>query len=317
MRNYLLYFFVLLIWASLIPFTPALFGSVQEENSAVESEKYKVLTSDGTIAEMTLDEYVLGVMLSEMPASYEKQALFAQAIAIRSYTVYLLEENKNRHSTEDGTQYDLCSNDDCCRKYITYNELVVLAGETNAAERFATMRAAVSETSGEILTYNGKTAMTLYHISSPGRTEGYENAFGVVVPYLRGVDNVDESGFIYYKKEAYYSFADFQVLLNSNGYQYTYTEGELFFPTPNENARSTTVTFGNSEIAVASFVKMVGLNSTCIEIIKDATGYIIRSYGYGSGLGMSQYGANILASQGSSYQDILKFYFKDTIIEKR
>lgn len=314
MKNYLLYFFIILIWTSLIPFSPSVIKpDTSQEPSIVEEKKFKVLTSNGETIEMTLDEYVLGVMLTEMPACYEKQALLAQAVVIRSYTTYLLEKvgNTNRQNV------DLCSDSTCCRRYITYDALKELAGENNAKERFTAMSTAVSETKGEILTYNGKPTMTLYHISSPSRTESYENIFDISVPYLTAIDNVDESGFVYYKKEIKLTFNELEKLLMSNGYDYSYSEEEQTFATLNENKRSNYITFGNVEIAASDFAKLAGINSTCIKIAKNSDGYIITSDGYGSGLGMSQYGANILASQGKTYKEILSFYFKDTLLEKR
>lgn len=315
MKNYLLYFFILLLWTSLIPFTPAIIGNESAEESTPEV-KLKVKTSGGETKELTLEEYVLGVMLTEMPANYEKQALLAQAVVIRSYTEYLL-ENRQAGNPSNHPDFALCSDAACCRNYITYEELVTLAGETNAAARYAAMSAAVNETAGEVLTYNGKTAMTLYHVSSCAHTESYQNVFGVAVPYLVGTDNVDEASFIYYKKNKHFTFAELQTLLASGGYSYTYTEGEQTIVDKNENLRCTSILLGNTEIKATDFVKLTGLNSFCIEIVKDTTGYTFSSFGYGSGLGMSQYGANILASQGKTYQDILKFYFKDTTLEKR
>ncbi len=179
------------------------------------------------------------------------------------------------------------------------------------------MSAAVSETSGEVLTYNGKTAMTLYHASSPARTESYESLFGTAVPYLVGIDNVDESSFIHYKKETYFTFLDLQVLLAANGYEYKHVENEVFSVTLNENLRANNIVIGSTDIPATDFIKIIGLKSCCIEITTDGAGYLFKSSGYGSGLGMSQYGASLLAMQGYSYKDILKFYFKDTSLEKR
>jgi stage II sporulation protein D len=122
--------------------------------------------------------------------------LKAQAVAIRSYALYIIESKSGKHADAD-----LCADGKCCRNYITYDELCTKTSKKNADERFKAMSAAVYETSGEILTYEGKTAMTLYHISSPAKTESYENVFKTEVPYLVSVDNVDESGFVHYKKE--------------------------------------------------------------------------------------------------------------------
>ncbi|HAN21334.1 MAG: hypothetical protein A2Y15_07170 [Clostridiales bacterium GWF2_36_10] len=318
MKNYLLYFFILLLWTSLIPFTPVVINHIENNEVITETEEmYTVLLPNGETAEMTLDEYVLGVMLTEMPASYEKQALFAQAVCIRSYAVYILEQAKHENNDSPHPDADFCSNPDCCRRYITYDALKALAGDDNATERYNAMKDAVYETSGEILTYNGKTAMTLYHISSPARTESYENVFNIAVPYLTAVNNVDESGFIYYEKEVKITFEELEKLLMSNGYDYSYSEGEQAFATLNENKRSNYVMFGSTEITAARFAELVGLNSNCIEITKNSDGYTICSTGFGSGLGMSQYGANILALQGKTYKEILSFYFTDTQLVKR
>ncbi|HBR31908.1 MAG TPA: hypothetical protein DD733_07475, partial [Clostridiales bacterium] len=74
MKNYLLYFFVVLMWMALVPFAPVIIGDGAKAETYENSHIIRVLTIDNTVVEMTLDDYVLGVMLSEMPASYEKQA---------------------------------------------------------------------------------------------------------------------------------------------------------------------------------------------------------------------------------------------------
>ena len=306
----MLYFFAVIMWTSLIPFSPTLVSRV--ENKTVSDLEINVLYKDGSIRKMTLDEYVLGVMLTEMPSNYEKQALKAQAVAIRSYALYLMENSVTKHHPEA----DLCADGNCCRKYITYDELCEISGDKNADLRLAIMSTAVKETQGEVLTYNGKTAMTLYHISSPARTESYENLFGLDVPYLTGVDNVDESGFIYYKKELHYTYEELQKLLVKNGFDYSYKKDEKSFATPNKNLRSEYAVFGNVKVNASLFAEIAGLNSTFFEITQKNDGYTFSSYGYGSGLGMSQYGANVLASKGYDYKDILSFYFKGTLIEK-
>ena len=314
LKNYLLYFFAVILWTALLPFSSSVAkddGNVSNITTGYEA-KYKVKKTSGEITEMTIDEYTLGVMLTEMPANYEKEALRAQAVAIRSYALYLIETNNTKH--EDA---HLCSDGKCCRNYITYDELCTKTSKTNADERFKAMSAAVYETSGDVLTYEGKTAMTLYHISSPAKTESYENVFKTQVPYLVSVDNVDESGFVQYKKEVVFKFADFQKLLTDNGYKYTYTEGEKAFPALNNAGRCEYAVFGSVEIPASIFCSLTGLNSNSFEITKVSDGYKITSYGFGSGLGMSQYGANILASQGCTYKEILSFYFKNTLLEKR
>ena len=316
MRNYLLYFFVLIIWTALMPFAPSAIGTDDGLNkSAVgNDDMLKVLTANGVVAEMTLDEYVLGVMLTEMPTSYDRQALLAQAVCIRSYVKYLLDTTEKIDTVLHSEA--LCADSNCCLKYITFNELRALTNDENATARFIAMSTAVYETSGEVLTYNGRAAMTLYHISSPARTESYGNLFDISVPYLTGVNNIDESGFIYYKKEKRLSFNELESLLMANGYDYSYTANEQVSMVTNENLRCEYIIFGKTRISAAVLVELLELNSACIDIIKDSDGYIISSSGYGSGLGMSQYGANILAAEGYTYKDILSFYFKGLVLEK-
>ncbi len=314
MRNYLLYFFVLTVWTALLPFSPSVpvISETLEQNECTSSDIISVLTDDGII-EVSLDEYVLGVMLNEMPANYEKQALLAQAVCIRSYVLYILE---NKPRTPEHPEADFCNNPSCCRSFTSYKELLELISEENATARFLAMSAAVYETSGQILTYDGKPIMALYHISSPARTESYGNVFDISVPYLTGVTNVDESGFVRYKQDVRFSFDELEALLMANGYDYSYTEEEFFSVLTNENMRCEYVILGETEIPGRAFSEIAELKSSCYEIKKDVDGYIITSYGYGSGLGMSQYGANILASEGRTYEEILKFYFKDTNIQK-
>lgn len=313
MKNYLLYFFAILLWTVAIPFTPEVLGF----EATVKEQEYKprnvsVKMKSGEIEEMNIEDYVLGVMLCEMPSNYDKQALLAQAVTIRSYVYYLIENrDSNKHSDAD-----LCCDGSCCREYITYKELYGMSGDNIAIDRNAVMKEAVKETEGEIITYNDKAILALYHISSGARTESYQNLNGINVPYLTSVNNVDESGFVYYKKEVFYKFADFENLLKTNGFEYTYSSDEQPVVTQNTSGRCDSIRFGTVMVTGTDMMKMTDLASTNIEISKGKDGYTIRSYGLGSGLGLSQFGANVLAGKGYDYKQIIEFYFKNTLVKK-
>lgn len=132
----------------------------------------RILGSITAINVLNVEEYLYGVVPSEIPASWNIEALKAQAVAARTYTY-----RTNKHSNEG---YNLCDNVHC-QAYLGYNN-----ENTNTTE-------AVKATAGQRIYYNNELIDAIYFSSSGGYTDDSENAWINVFPYLKGVPDPYET----------------------------------------------------------------------------------------------------------------------------
>ena len=159
-----------------------------QELTVEKTTKAIVLTENGVI-EMGIDEYLLGVLLYEMPANFHMEALKAQAVAARTFVLYG-KQTGNKHSDAD-----VCTSAACCQGYIDPVHYISNGGDPATVNK---MYCAIEETKGEVLLYDEKLIEATYFSSSGGRTEDALTVWGVEVPYLLSVDSVEvDSSYIY------------------------------------------------------------------------------------------------------------------------
>ena len=142
----------------------------------------EILFSDGTVQSMDMEEYLTGVVLAEMPASFEGEALKAQAVAARTYAAKAQASNKH-------TGGSICTDSRCCQAYISEREYLENGGTELG---IAKIRGAVSATKGEVLTYQGELIDATYFSCSGGSTEDAQAVWGVDFPYLKAVSSPGE-----------------------------------------------------------------------------------------------------------------------------
>jgi len=136
------------------------------------------------LVDMDLEEYIVGVVSAEMPAYYDFEALKAQAVASRTYTLYSMAHG-GCHTNPDA---DVCTNSKCCQAFSTHERMQNAWGK-DYANNYNRVAEAVMGTAGEVLVYDGKLCDALYHACSGGQTENSENVYANALPYLRGVDS--------------------------------------------------------------------------------------------------------------------------------
>lgn len=247
------------------------------------------------INNITIDEYLMGTVPSEMSPSWSKSALEAQAVAARTYALY----TKNQHSSEG---YDLCTSTHC----------QVYSG---IAKESPSTTSAVKSTQGYVMTYGGKPICAVFHSSSGGRTENAEDVWGNYNPYLRSVADEDNSP----NKNWTVSFtnAEMQKLLARGSKDVGAVKSVQMI---NSNARSAVVRFkgskGTIDLSGVKLRSLLGLKSSMFTARNAGGQVIFEGHGYGHGLGMSQYGAKAMAEKGKSWQDILKHYYTNVSIDK-
>lgn len=282
-------------------------------------EKVKIYrTSTGKIEEMYLENYIRGVVSAEMPAEFDIEALKAQAIAARTYAVAHLEKfGGNKCSKAHGG--DLCDTVHC-QVYIDEDTRLKSWGKESSKKYWAKVTEAVKSTAGEILSYNGKIVESpLYFATSSGKTEDSKDVFSMNKPYLKSVSSLGEEMARKYKSEKSFSYYTFV-----NSIDKKYLKAKVTLANVKNQVkvidRSSAggvkkIKLGNIYITGSQFRFLFGLNSANFSIQYNAKNINIECKGYGHDVGMSQWGANVMAKKGYKYKDILKHYYTGVQIE--
>ena len=284
------------------------------DNEEDEIPIIKVLMSDtGNVESIPLDRYLISSVAAEMPAEYPPEALKAQAVAARSYTVYHMEAEKNNPGIvpEHKGAY-ICTGASHCKAYIGIDEMKLKWGD-KFTEYYEKISDAVNSTRFETVSYNGKTANTVFHAISSGKTESAKDIWGSDIPYLISADSSFDSKSSGFMSSVTVDTAEFKKAL----------EGlrQLNSDTPSpeiirsESGGVKTITLYGSEFTGSEIRSLFSLRSVNFELeIGDSAVFTVK--GYGHGVGMSQYGALQMALQGYSYKDILAHYYAGTEIIK-
>ena len=263
-----------------------------------------------------LDDYLCGVVFSEMPSSFEIEALKAQAVAARSYYIY-----KVIYSGGEEREYhrgaDICTDPSHCKAYISFNEACDKWGEEYILPLWEKVKKSVTDTAGEIIVYESEPVIAVFHAMSTETTESAENIWGRNVPYLTSVPTLESENAETIKNFAVvssYSSADFKSALISNVFKIDFNENpELWIGETalNSSGRIDTIRIGGRDISGKRLREIFSLRSTDFSLEYKAADdiFIFSVRGHGHGVGMSQYGANLMARQGKNYKDILLWYY--------
>ena len=290
----------------------------QEEKQTIETEtsskynynKYGTITllhkKTGAIEQVNLDDYLCNVVSAEMPATFEQEALKAQAIVARTYTIYKILNKKHDNA-------DICDDSTCCQAWISKEDRLERWEESQRENNWEKISKAVNDTSGKIVTYENKPIDAFFHSNSGGITEIPVNVWGgTEYPYLQSVETSGEDAYTQYSSEVILSQEE---LLNK--LKVKYADISIDFTNPDdikileytESTRVKTVKFGNHEISGVEARSLFGLKSTNFEITRENDKIKFSVKGYGHGVGMSQTGADSMAKQGSSAEDIIKHFY--------
>lgn len=254
------------------------------------------------IEKIPLEKYLVGVVAGEMPVSYELEALKAQAVAARTYTLKKMETNKQKNYDVVDTTND--------QVYLEEEYLKTTWKETYE-NRISKIKKAINETEGEYLTYDGIIIKAFFFSTSSGKTENCKDVFGENLPYLISVSSTwDENSPSYLDKKTF-SKKEFYEKLNL-----PYQEKLNIEIKRNDTNSINIITINNTDIKGTEFRSKLSLKSTNVDIIEEDDNVLIISKGFGHGVGMSQYGAQEMAKQGYKYSEILKYYYQGTEFKK-
>jgi len=244
---------------------------------------------------LDIDEYLKGVVAAEMPAKFEIEALKAQAVAARTYT---LKKLKSKELTTD-------SNRD--QAWLSKKELKDRWGDKYIFY-WSKVSAAVEETKGLVLMYDNKLISAVYHSSSGDYTEDAVAVWGNSVPYLKSVPSYYEESSPYYSKQKFYSINDICHVLDLEKRDLD----NIKIIKRSSSHRVLSLKIGNRFFTGKDFRKKLGLPSTNFTIKREGKFLKLKTSGYGHGVGMSQYGANGMAKNKYNFKEILLHYYPKT-----
>lgn len=292
-------------------------GATTEPTQQYDYQKYGTIkllhSSTNEIEELSIDEYLYGVVSSEMPASYEIEALKAQAVVARTYTIYQIIHNSRKHENAD-----ICDNYACCQAWISKEDRLAKWDAQEAESNWNKIVEAVDSTEGKVVTYGGEPINAFFHANSGGVTESSLNIWGGIdYPYLKSVETAGEEGYTQYESQVVLAQ---QELLSK--IQNKYEDCTIDFSAPDciqileytTSGRVKTIKFGNKEIAGTEARSLLGLKSTNFTFSINGENITFSVIGYGHGVGMSQTGADSLAKAGSNYEAIIKHFYTDVEI---
>ena len=254
---------------------------------------------------LDLDTYLVGVLLAEMPASFGIEALKAQAVAARTCALEFMQD-PHKHPV-----LAVCTDSTCCQAYITPEEYRQQGG---AAEDIVKIQKAVLDTTGQVLTYQGQLIEATYFSCSGGRTEDAVAVWGAEVPYLQSVESPGEAWAHIYTQSVTFTASEFAACLGRKLYgapeswlgQVNYTRG---------GGVDTMILAGKSYTGV-QLRQLLSLNSTAFTMKAEGNTITVTTSGRGHRVGMSQYGAEAMAASGSTYEQILQYYYQGVRIDK-
>ena len=267
--------------------------------------------------EIGFEDYVLGVVASEMPAAFHEEALKAQSVAARTYALSRMEKFKDGHPAHKDAP--LCT-DVHCQAWMSKDELLEVHGEKWFKDYWDKLSQVVKSTEGEILTYQDELVTEpLFHSTSGGNTEDSETVFATAYPYLKSVESPNEELAPKYQNSTEMPLKDFIEKLKSKypkaDLTKTNIKDKVKIAESSSTGRIKSVMIDGEKISGASFRQLFALNSTNFKINLYDEQIEIETLGYGHGVGMSQWGANGMAKEGKEYKEILKHYYTGTEVK--
>ncbi len=274
--------------------------SETEAKADRDGEAVRLVTAAG-VRTLTMEDYLLGVVGAEMPASFSMEALKAQAVAARTDTLY-------RRLTGIHADGDCCDNAACCKAYLDEEQLRERWGADYDCWA-ARIRLAVEETNGEVLLWEGKPIFAAFHAASDGYTEDCENVWVQALPYLRSVSSPEDGSRIPgFTRSVTVTRAELSSLV-SGAAPGIRAENWLTEPMYTFSGRLKQISAGGVTLSGTALRLKLGLGSSKISWTAEGEQLTLTSAGIGHGVGMSQYGAEAMAQFGADYREILHHYY--------
>lgn len=268
-----------------------------------------LLTESNQVVELSLDDYLKGVLIGEVPITYELEALKAQAVVARTYTMYKLKNAINKHAYGA----DMCDDINCCQAYKTKEYALASWDDEDENLKWAKLEEAVNSTKDEIIVYNDELINAFFHAHSGGTTENVKYLWSKnEIPYLVSV--AGNEGYVYQDTKTFTKSELVDLLKN----EAPSVSGEINFEIKDYtgSGRVNNIVVNGINMDGAHLRALIGIKSTNFRIEQSGDSITFYTVGYGHGIGMSQEGANQMALEGKNYIDIIKHYYTGVEMKK-
>ncbi|MBR6781041.1 MAG: stage II sporulation protein D [Clostridia bacterium] len=282
-------------------------------NDAQQEEILVCMADSGVVEEMELIEYTIGVVAAEMPALYEAEALKAQAAASM---------NLARRAIAEGTSErfnggHISSSSSVSQAYLTHEQMRYKWGDDYEVY-YNKIKNAVSAVAPYMIMYEDELCMTVFHAMSAGRTENSENVWVSALPYLTAADSSFDSSADSFTVSVRIEADAFAKGLEVYGFEPTQNArhwlGESVY---SDSGTLLSLQVGEITVSGQQVRSAFGLRSAAVSVVYEDGEFVLTTKGYGHGVGMSQYGAQQLALQGKTWQEIIKHYYKGVSVVER
>lgn len=264
--------------------------------------------------ELGLEEYIIGVVAAEAPAAFEMEALKAQAVAARTYALWRKFTYGDRGGNPEHPGAIVCTSHLHCQEWLSVEALRERHGKKWMKEYLPRIEEAVASTKGIIMTYNMQPIEPLYHSTSGGLTENSEDVFARTVPYLRSVSSPYEEDSPVLVDNCKITIKDFVAGIKAKHKDFKINTrkiaSEINILERSNGGNIKKIKIGNKELTGREVRELFDLRSANFSVKVKGKDIHFTTKGYGHGVGMSQWGANGMAKQGSTFSEILKHYYQ-------
>ncbi len=295
-----------------------------EEKKQAEKDKYEIdykadqtirvrISKTGEVVAMDINDYLRGVLPSEMPPYYDMEALKAQAIVARTYTYKRIEA----HAEGEGA--DICDDPNHCQAFYNKEKIFQIwegrgFDEQTRNEYWRKVNEAVVSTENEVIEYNGSLIKAFFHASSPGKTENVDQIWGgEKLPYLVSVESIESEQYANRTSAVELSFQDIVNKLEKDKSSRSITDinevKDINICDYTTSGRVKDVDICGEKISAEKLRTLFGLKSTNFTIEIKENSVVFNVIGYGHGIGMSQVGADYYAKSGMDSIAIIKHYY--------
>ena len=261
------------------------------------------------IESLPLEEYIVGVVAAEMPASFPVEALKAQSVAARTYIMQRMTPGGVQNTRYPGA--DVSSDPRDGQAWISKEEMEKRWGKVKYLEYYYKIKWAVDATRGQVISYKSQLIFPAFHASCGGSTENAEEVWVAALPYLKGVDCpycADPKP----ERQVTYTLAELDQKLKTNLSAVpvsTIKNQAIKITQETATGRPKEIKLGTKEYSATLLREILNLRSTRISWNINGDKITFTTKGYGHGVGLCQYGAKGMAQQGTSYEEILKHYY--------
>ncbi len=278
----------------------------QETEPALQAQlRIPVLLEESSLRFLETEEYVLAVVLAEMPVNFEFEALKAQAVAARTCAL---------QCTREGTKHPggaVCTDPKCCQSYLQPSDYLTAGGSQEAVDK---LLRAVRETAGQVLTYDGELIQATYFSCSGGQTEDAVAVWGTEVPYLVSVSSPGEEAAPVFTSTVTFSDVEFAAHLGRD--LKGSCESWLGSVSYTRGGSVATMVIAGKTYTGTQLRQLLDIPSAAFQMTAQGAHITVTTTGKGHRVGMSQYGADAMARTGSAYDAILAHYYPGTRIDK-